>query len=341
MQITDETMTSPPRRKRYNTLSPCFEKEYRFVKDIVLSIKHRTSKYLSTDSILTENECHECSKFIQDTCTKLNLVGVEILTYNEFVNLIESNHRQRFLCIQTDAYHLINKIQKWKDEFQLDATQSRDRLLLCLHDHVYVLSDKDQRNELAIFSLEGISDFNKKVQAFRMDVNSKMDALKDRLAQWDTMSKPFWKQIHEFPFYADSTREVCLLLHSICDMTLEWMREEGRYPDILWQQMTSNNVIREGHAKQLSELRQKRSQLIGTIEKKTRIREHMERTFGLQNKERRKIKNNRQMLEYVISSLEYKLNSNKKEVTNTTKNSSPEKSPRCEGTVKICFFHLC
>ncbi|CAE1143861.1 unnamed protein product [Acanthosepion pharaonis] len=56
----------------------------------------------------------------------------------------------------------------------------------------------------------------------------------------------------------------------------------------------------------------------------------MERTFGLQNKERRKIKNNRQMLEYVISSLEYKLNSNKKEVTNTTKNSSPEKSPRCE-----------
>lgn len=330
MQITDETMTSPPRRKRYNTLSPCFEKEYRFVKDIVLSIKHRTSKYLSTDSLLTENECHECSKFIEDTCTKLNLVAVEILTYNEFVNLIESNHRQRFLCIQTDAYHLLNKIQKWKDEFQLYATQSRDRLLLCLHDHVYVLSDKDQRNELAIVSLEGISDFNKKVQAFRMDVISKMDALKDRLAKWDTMSTPFWKQIHEFPSYADSAREVCLLLHSICDTTLEWMREEGRYPDILWQQMTSNNVIREGHAKQLSELRQKRSQLIVTIEKKTRIRESMERTFGLQNKERRKIKNNRQMLEYVISSLEYKLNSNQKQVTNAPKNSSPEKSPRCE-----------
>lgn len=313
MPVTDDTMTSPPRRKRYNTLSPSFEKEYCFVKDIILSIKHRTSRYLDTESGFTDNECHECAKFIADTCTKLNLVAVEILSYNDFVELIARNHRQRILCIQTDAYRALSKIQKWQDDFQLDATQSRDRLLLCLHDHVYMLSSNDQGVNLGDANLERVTDFNKKVQAFKKDVDEKMDTLKDRLELQEETSTPFLKHIKGFTDYVDGAREVCLLLHSICDTTLEWMREEGRYPDVLWQQMTSNNVIRESHADRLSELRQKRAQLVSTIEKKTRVREKMERTFGLQNKERRKMKNSREMLEYVISNLEEKINRNNKD----------------------------
>ena len=334
-------MTSPQRRRRYNTLSPSFEKEYRFVKEIVLSIKHRTSKYLDTDAPFTETECHECAKFIEDTCTKLNLAAVEILTYNEFVTLMESNHRQRILCIQTDAYHALNKIQKWQDVFRLDAGQSRDQLLLCLYDHVYVLSDTDKKNDLSNANLEGVCDFNKKVQAIRVDINSKVDALKDRLVQQDQKSVPFFKQIQEFASFVDGAREVCLLLHSICDKTLEWMKEEGRYPDVLWQQMTANNAIKEGHTKQLSELRQKRAQLIGAIEKKTRVREQMEKTFGLQNKERRKMKNSRQMLENVISNLEYKLSWNQKEVTCIPKTSPPEKLSRREGRVTFFCLPVC
>lgn len=319
-------MPSHSRNKKRNTRPPpTREAEYKvmidIVNDVCLEIRKFAKMYINGLNLEYDN----CATCLDELMTSWNMEASQFSTSKEFweknkIKLVDESIRKK------QAYKDLVFICERARTFEHMIPNIRESLVECARDHLYKYCRSFIEETYDEVQIRPIIEYEELITTSKKEIDQKIDSLNNNILKYGEMKSPFRDFISKGNIHAALMEEISVLNIEIAHAIKKWIADDASYPERLLQEVFFNNSYKENLVENIRKLEEEKQVMVKNLDKKHRVNYSVMRDHAYHKKEKHKLKNSLETVNFKIEKLEKQIEGKNIEI-NDLKEAVADKTP--------------
>nr|XP_022322291.1 filamin A-interacting protein 1-like isoform X2 [Crassostrea virginica] len=319
-------MPSHSRNKKRNTRPPpTREAEYKvmidIVNDVCLEIRKFAKMYINGLNL----EYDTCAACLDELMASWNMDASQFSTSKEFweknkIKLVDESIRKK------QAYKDLVFICERARTFEHMIPNIRESLVECARDHLYKYCRSFIEETYDEVQIRPIIEYEELITTSKKEIDQKIDSLNNNILKYGEMKSPFRDFISKGNIHAALMEEISVLNIEIAHAIKKWIADDASYPERLLQEVFFNNSYKENLVENIRKLEEEKQVMVKNLDKKHRVNYSVMRDHAYHKKEKHKLKNSLETVNFKIEKLEKQIEGINIEI-NDLKEAVADKTP--------------